>query len=104
MQQSPSYLSEDEQALLMIQPILDKIAPQFNREIAEEMLQIYVTNPEFVNTAYADQPSMIKVFHLYTQIRFLIQSERIKGNHSSAAQQESSALENRQIGSNFLSL
>lgn len=54
-------------------------------------MQIFLINPEFVNTVYADQPDMIKVFHLYTQIRFLTQSERMKGNHSFAVQQESSA-------------
>lgn len=95
MPESPQYLSEDEQILLMIQPILDKIAPQFNQEIAQEMVQIFLTNQEFVNTVYADQPGMIRAFHLYTRIRFLMHSEHIEANHASVAQQESSASENR---------
>ena len=53
------------QYFLNIQPILEKIAPHFDEQIAQTMETIYETNPDFIGTPYENDEGLLKAFYLY---------------------------------------
>ncbi len=53
------------QYFLSIQPILEKIAPHFDEQIAQTMETIYETNPDFTGTPYENDEGLLKAFYLY---------------------------------------
>ena len=50
---------------LSIQPILERIAPHFDEQIARIMETIYETNPDFIGTPYENDEGLLKAFYLY---------------------------------------
>ena len=50
---------------LSIQPILERIAPHFDEQIAQTMETIYETNPDFRDTPYENDEGLLKAFYLY---------------------------------------